>query len=321
MRHCTHDTAVVLAVVVLAATGLAAQGTGKGAWQVPRTPDGRPDLQGIWNNATQTPLQRPAALGTKAFYTDEELKTLRLRDHDTDQTASGDPGTYNQFWWEEGGFLRQTSLIVDPPDGRIPALTPDGARRRAERQALGADRADGPEDRNLAERCITLSAPKLPGGYNNNIQIVQTAGHVVMLHEMIHEARIVPLDTRPPMPAHVRSYLGVSRGRWDGDTLVVETTNFVDNIDEASFNCCGGAKGHLSIVERFTLVDADTIDYRYTVTDPATFTRPWTVSVPMRRSKEQIFEYACHEGNVAMTGILRGRRAEEARAKAGPRGR
>jgi hypothetical protein len=280
---------------------------------LPRTPEGRPDLQGIWNNATQTPLQRPAALGAKQFYTDEELAALRLRDHDTDALPNGDPGTYNQFWWEEGGFLRQTSLIVDPPNGRIPPLTPEGERRRAEQRARGDDRSDNPEERNLAERCITRSAPKLPGGYNNNFQIVQTPGYVLILQEMIHDARIIPLDGRAHPPASITSYLGDSRGRWEGDTLVVETTNFRANVDQASFNCCGGASDHLTIVERFRLVDADAIDYRYTVTDPTMFTRPWTVSVPMRRTGGPIYEYACHEGNVGMEGILRGGRAEDQR--------
>ena len=283
------------------------------AAQVPRTPDGHPDLQGTWNNSTQTPLQRPADLGMKQFYTDEELSRLTGRDHDA-EPASGDPGTYNQFWWDDGGLLKQTSLIVDPPNGRIPPLTPEGARRRAARQSLGGDRSDSPEARNLAERCISRSAPKLPGGYNNNFLIVQTPTYVTVMQEMIHEARIVPLDGRPHLPSSMRSYLGDSRGRWEGDTLVVETTNFRSNVDEASFNCCGGGAEHMTIVERLTLVDADTIDYAYTVNDPTTFTQPWTVRMPMRRAPGPIYEYACHEGNTAMVGILRGARAEERRA-------
>jgi hypothetical protein len=280
------------------------------AGALPRTPDGRPDLQGIWNNSTQTPLQRPAALGSKQFYTDEELVKLRLRDHDQ-KPPDGDPGTYNQFWWEEGGLLKQTALIVDPPDGRIPPLTAEGERRRKERMARNPDGNDNPEERNLAERCITRSAPKLPGGYNNHFQIVQTPQYIAIEQEMIHDVRIIPLDSRPHAPAAVRSYLGDSRARWEGDTLVVETTNYRRNIDEASYNCCGYAGENLTIVERFTLVDKDTIDYRYTVNDPTIFTRPWTVSLPMRRAPGPIYEYACHEGNIAMTGILRGGRAQE----------
>jgi len=313
MRHALihrPGKAVVLACL-LTAVGLRGLAAGP---QLPRTPDGHPDFHGIWNNSTQTPLQRPVSLGTKQFYTDAELEKLKLHDHDTDALSSSDPGTYNQFWWEEGGFLRQTSLIVDPPNGRIPPLTAEGERRRAELRARSEDRSDNPEERNLAERCITRSVPKLPGGYNNNFQIVQTAGHVMIFQEMIHEARVIPLDGRPHAPAQVTSYLGDSRGRWEGDTLVVDTTNFRPNVDETSYNCCGGASDHLHIVEQFTLVDKDSIEYRYTVNDPTLFTRPWTVSVPMRRVDGPIYEYACHEGNIGMEGILRGGRDEDRRA-------
>jgi hypothetical protein len=303
---------IVAALLLVPLRGIATNARAAATWQMPRTPDGHPDLQGTWNNSTQTPLQRPAALGSKQVYTDAELATLRLRDHDN-APPDGDPGTYNQAWWEEGGFLKQTSLVVDPPNGRIPPLTAEGERRRAAQRARGDDRADSPEERNLAERCITRGAPKLPGGYNNNFLIVQTPAYVTILQEMIHEARIIPLDGRPHAPASIRSYLGDSRGRWEGDTLVVETTNFRSNVDETSYTCCGGAAENLSIVERFTLVDSDTIDYRYTVNDPTMFTRPWTVSLPMKRAPGPIFEYACHEGNISMVGILRGARAEEQR--------
>jgi hypothetical protein len=304
---------VAWGIVVAATLGsLAVEAQKQPGGKLPRTPDGKPDLQGLWSNATQTPLQRPAALGTKAVYSDEELAKLTLRDHDNAPPA-GDPGTYNQFWWEEGGLLKQTSLIVDPPNGRIPPLTAEGERRRRALQARGTDPGDSPEERNLAERCITRGAPKLPGGYNNNSQIVQTGTHVMMLQEMIHEARIIPLDGRPHLPPSIRSFLGDSRAHWEGDTLIVETTNYRSEINQNSFNCCGGATEHLTIVERFRLTDADTIDYRYTVNDPVTFTAPWTVSVPMRRMPGPIFEYACHEGNEGMVGILRGHRAEEKR--------
>jgi hypothetical protein len=305
------------AVAPLHLQGVTASAGQSRVWQVPRTPEGHPDLQGIWNNSTRTPLQRPAALATKQFYTDEELAKLRALDHDAAPPA-GDPGTYNQFWWEEGEFLMQTSLIVDPPNGRIPPLTPEGQRRRAIQLAHSGSRDDSPEERNLAERCITRSVPKLPGGYNNNFQIVQSPGYVMIFQEMIHEARIVPLDGRPHAPATVRGYLGDSRGHWERDTLVVETTNFRSSVDETSYNCCGGAGENLSVVERFTLLDNDTIDYRYTVNDSTMFTQPWTVSVPMRRTQGPIFEYACHEANRSMEGILRGARAAERRAKEKP---
>ena len=297
------------------ARGAANSAQSKAPWTVAHTPDGQPDLQGNWTNGTLTPLERPVALGQKQFYTEEELARLQRQreeaDHDQLPARSGDPGTYNQFWWDEGGLLRQTSLIVDPPDGRIPALTPEGVRRRAARTAGGPDRADGPEDRNLSERCITRGAPKLPGGYNNNFQIVQTPQHVAILQEMIHEVRIIPLDGRPHGPARVRSFLGDSRGHWEGQTLVVDTTNFNDKVASTSYNCCGGAADHLHIVERFTRTSEQTIDYQYIVDDPTTFTRSWTVSVPMRQMAGPIYEYACHEGNYSMTGMLGGRRAEE----------
>jgi len=291
-----------------------------GSRRVAHQPDGPPDLEGFWTNATLTPLERPAALGQKQFYTDEELAVLQRRtseqgDHDRPPTSSTDPGTYNQFWWEEGRLLKQTSLIVDPPEGRIPALTPDGERRRAVRRARGLDRADAPEDRNLSERCITRGAPKLPGGYNNNFQIVQTPQYVAIFQEMIHETRIVPMDGRPHAPERIGSFLGDSRGRWEGNTLVVDTTNFNDKAGTTSYNCCGGAAEHLHIIERFTRIDENTIDYQYTVDDPTTFTRPWTVKVPMRRFDGHLYEYACHEGNYSLAGILRGHRAEEKAAE------
>jgi hypothetical protein len=194
----------------------------------------------------------------------------------------------------------------------MPPLTPLGMVRRAARRARATGRIDSWEDRNLAERCITRGAPKLPGGYNNNFQIVQTRDHIAIMQEMIHETRIIPLDGRPHAPGTIRSYLGDSRGRWEGDTLVVVTTNFRSGIEQTSYNCCGGAGENLKVVERFTLVGKDTIDYRYTVDDPTTFTKPWTVSLPMRRDPGPIFEYACHEGNISMEAMLRGARAQDA---------
>ncbi len=309
MVHRRIAQALVIAAAALLSI-VAVNGQTRTSDTLPRTPEGKPDFQGIWSNATQTPLQRPVSLGTKAVYSDEEFAKLTLRDHDG-PPPTGDPGTYNQFWWEEGGLLKQTSLIVDPPNGRMPALTAEGQRRRQALQARGTDPGDSPEERNLAERCITRGAPKLPGGYNNNFQIVQTPAHLMMFQEMIHEARIVPLDGRPHLPPHIRGFLGDSRAHWEGDTLVVETTNYRREIDQNSFNCCGGATDHLAITDRFTLADANTIDYRYTVNDPVTFTAPWTVSVPMRRMPGLIYEYACHEGNEGMIGILRGHRAED----------
>jgi hypothetical protein len=284
---------------------------------VPRTPWGDPDLQGIWNNSTTTPLERPASAKGKEFLTARE--TAERDEHAErsadDAPAAGDPGTYNGFWFDRGKSLTRTSLIVDPPDGRLPPYTADAQKRlasRAEsRRRQGPEPADGPEDRNLAERCITRGAPKLPGGYNNNFQIVQTPQYVAILQEMIHEVRIIPLDKRPHINSRVRLWLGDSRALWDGNTLVVDTTNYDERIVDNSFNCCRGAGANLHVIERFTRVDANTIDFRYTVDDPTTWTKSWTAVVPMTRSDEPIYEYACHEGNYGLAGILRGARVLE----------
>jgi hypothetical protein len=286
-----------------------------------RTPWGHPDLQGIWTNSTITPLERPARFAGREFLTDEEARALdaeaavRGDQRSTNQAADVD-AAYNQFWWERGNTVgtRRTSLIVDPPDGRLPPLTPDGEQRAAAVTSRLRGTASGPEDRNLAERCVTRGAPKLPGGYNNNFQIVQTPTHVAIMQEMIHEVRIIPLDGRPHLPKSMGAFLGDSRGRWEGDTLVVETTNYHALSPFNSYNFARGAGEHMRVVERFRRINADTIDHQFTVEDPTTFTRAFTVAVPMTRMDDQIFEYACHEGNYGMTGILKGARALEGEA-------
>jgi hypothetical protein len=297
-------------------------------WTQPRTPDGRPDLQGIWTNSTMTPLERPRALGDKAFFTPQEAaerEKRTLQEVSTDRRdgpAEVDVNrSYNELWRERGHLLLRTSLIVDPPDGRLPAMTPEAQQRekaRAEdRRRRGPDPADSWTDRNLAERCITRGAPKIPGGYNNNFQIYQTHDSVVIVQEMIHEARVIRLDGSPHLDVKVRLWMGDSRGHWEGDTLVVDTTNYNDKIISNSFNCCPAAASGLHVVERFRRVDADHIDYRYTVEDPNTYTRPWTAEVPMTRTDEPLYEYACHEGNYALRDILAGARVKEAEAAAG----
>ena len=287
-----------------------------------RTPEGHPDFQGVWSYATITPLERPDELAGKAVLTDEEAAEVRRRnaeiqnrdrrDHANTSERGSDGRSdvdraYNQFWWDYGTTTagKQSSLVTDPADGRIPGLVPEAQKR----QQAGADvqrrrgTADGPEDRNLWERCITRTLPTLPGPYNNNLQIVQTRDHVVILNEMIHEARIVPLDGRPLSP--VLQWRGQSRGRWEGDTLVIETTRF---SDKTNFR---GSGADLHLLERYRLLDGDTLQYQVTITDPGTWTRPWTVSIPMSRSAEEIYEYACHEGNHGLEGILKGAREEE----------
>jgi hypothetical protein len=285
----------------------------------PRTPWGDPDLQGLWTNATITPFERPSNLSDKAVLTEQEAvefekQTLQARDADNrDGGREADLGrAYNQFWYDRGTKVigsRRTSLVTDPPDGRVPPLTPDGQLRADARVAARRrSPADGPEDRSLVERCLvwpTAGPPMLPGAYNNNYQILQAPGYVAILIEMIHDVRIIPLDARPHAPHAIRQWMGDSRGRWDGATLVVTTTNFTDKT-----NFRGSGSG-LKVVERFTRADADTIDYSFTVEDPANFTRSWTAAVPMTKTEGPIFEYACHEGNYGMTNLLSGARAEE----------
>ena len=291
-------------------------------WRAPRTSWGHPDLQGVWSTATITPLERPPELADKQFFSPEEVaeherQTLERTNRDRrDGTAEADVArAYNDFWWDTGTRIvptRRTALIIDPPDGRVPPLTAEAQKRLA---ALAEARkmrgpADHPEDRNLWERCITRGVPTvmLPQPYNNNYQIVQTEHHVLILAEMIHDARIIPLDGRPHPPAHLRFWLGDSVGRWEGDTLVVETTNFTD---KTSYR---GSGENLRLVERFQRTTADILLYQVTVHDPSTFTRPWTIELPARQSDGEVYEYACHEANYGLEGILKGHRAQERKA-------
>jgi hypothetical protein len=278
-----------------------------------RTPWGDPDLQGVWSIATITPFERPSALAGKQQLSEQEAaefetQTLKTTNQDRRDGAGTDADlsrAYNDFWWDRGTKVvptRQTSLVVDPPDGRIPALTPEGQKRAAARAARGFDSW---EDRSLWERCITRGLPMVPGPYNNNYQILQTPGYVVILHEMIHDARIIPLDGRPHIGQNIRQWFGDSRGRWEGDTLVVDTSNFTDKA-----NYRGATEG-LHLIERFTRVTGDTVKYEFTIDDSTTFTKRWTAAIPMTRSDEQIFEYACHEGNYGMVNLLSGARVQE----------
>jgi hypothetical protein len=299
---------------------------GQSKWKQPRTVDGQPDLQGIWNNSTITPLQRAREFANKEFFTEQEAiayEKKTLDDLSTDR-RDGPPEidvnrSYNELFRERGGVVRtrRTSLIIDPPDGRTPPLTAEGARivaaRAAERRKRGP--ADSWTDRNLAERCITRGAPKLPGGYNNNFQIYQTANEVMIFSEMIHDTRVIPLDGRPHVDPRIRLWLGDPRGHWEGDTLVIDTTNFRPDVIANNFNCCGEAGANLHIIERFRRVSEDMIEYRYTVDDPSMYTRPWTAELPLSKIDGPIYEYACHEGNYALEDILRGARVEEAAHK------
>ena len=295
--------------------------------QVRRTPWGDPDFEGIWTNATLTPLQRPPELASKEFLTPEEaaqFQRSRIEQTNADRPLPpGQVGAYNDVFFERGTSIvrsRRTSLVVDPPDGRIPALTPDAQKKveaRQKREAVSP--ADGPEDRWLTERCILFGAtvPMLPEPYNNNYRIIQSPGYVTILVEMNHDARIIPLDGRAHLASGIQQWTGDSRGRWEGTTLVVETTNLKFN-HQSRFGVGylnGLSDERLRVVERFMIADANTLTYRATVEDPSVFVRPWTVEVSMARTAGPLFEVGCHEGNYGMFNILSGHRAEERQAR------
>ena len=334
MRH--RAIASVSAVAVLVA------GVSTGALPVAAqsaavaTEWGQPDLRGIWDFRTITPLERPEELGDKAFLTEEEAANLeqevvernaRLATRSAERTtaasqvdrrADGTPGFYNNFWLDQGTRAvetRRTSQIVDPPNGRVPALTAAGqARADASRLYREEHPADSWVDRTTSDRCLlgfNAGPPLTPGGYNQNLHIFQTPDHVVLVTEMVHTVRVVPLDGRPALGDDLRQWSGDARGHWEGDTLVVETSNF---SDERRWR---NTTDSLTLVERYTRVDAGTLEYEYTVSDPETWTSPWTASLPLQRTDVPMFEYACHEGNHSMDGILGGHRADERAAAAG----
>jgi hypothetical protein len=290
---------------------------GSKPWTLGRTPWGHPDLEGVYSNSTIVPLERPAEFAGRAELTDAEVKA-RFEKHRSNlfTPRAGDTGFYNEFWWEWGKDVKRTSLIIDPPDGKLP-LTPQGLERGklAMRRIFG--RPDGPEDLNVFDRCITRSLPgaMMPGFYSHYYQFLQTPDYVVILMELIHDVRVIPLTNRPHIDPKIGQWLGDSRGRWEGDTLVVETTNLNDKVNERGATLFG-AGAELRLVERFTRTAEDTIDYQFTVHAPSSFTKPWTASIPFWKTDLQVFEYACHEGNYAMPHSLSGARAEDAAAAA-----
>jgi hypothetical protein len=281
-----------------------------------RTPWGDPDLQGIWSNTTTTPLERPATFGDKAVLSDQERAELAPKIAEQlnvdKQVRPGGVVPYNEFWFERGTLSNQTALVVDPPDGKVPSFTPEAQKRWDGRKVNVA--ADTYTDRSTYERCITRGIPgaMMPGFYNHNYQIMQAPGYVAILIEMIHDVRIIPLDGRAHLGANLRQWMGDSRGRWDGNTLVVETTNLNDKVFERGGSTGFGA--NLKMIERFTRTSDNQIDYKFTIEAPTVFSKAWTVSTPMRKIEGPIYEYACHEGNYAMTGILAGARAAEKKA-------
>jgi hypothetical protein len=316
--------ALMLALLIAAASLTTFAQQARSQWTPLRTPWGDPDLQGTWTNETITPFERPASMANKPFLTAAEAAALEARSAQQRVSADGtsrpgDVGSYNQFWFDSGTKVvstLQSSLVVDPPDGRVP-LRPEALQQREEYDARNSDAVDfmSPWD-----RCITRGVPGglFPAGYNNGYQILQVPGYVVIHYEMIHAARIIPTDGRAHLPSHLRFWDGDSVGHWEGDTLVVDVTNYNGKGWIATNAAAGRMRGVLQsdalhVVERFTRVSANRIHYEVTVDDPKMYTRPWTLAIPLERDDQyQIFEYACHEGNYAIENILRAARAAEA---------
>lgn len=314
---------VLVTVSMLIVMGLLAPLTP--AAQNARTPDGHPDLQGVWDFRTITPLERPDALADQTVLTEEEAatfeeETYRRQNRDLIDPEKGGANyppesqggvvPYNEFWYDRGRRVvesRRTSLIVDPPDGRIPYIN----NARPGRRGRGSDVWT---DRSLWERCLSRELPRMSGAYNNNLQIFQAADYVVILNEMVHESRIIPLDGSAHLEDNIRQLQGDSRGHWEGETLVVDTTNFTD---KTNFR---GARENLHLVERFTRADDDTLLYEFTVEDSSAWKQPWTGAFDMARIDGLMYEYACHEANRGMTNLLAGARVQELEAaRAGTR--
>jgi hypothetical protein len=307
--------------------------TATGTWTAPRTVDGQPDLQGVWTNNIATPLERPKELEGRALLTDQEVAALKKKAQElfgggkSDaafgdtvyrtvlanvkgttsgfKSVDGETGDYSSVWTVERDWENRTSLITDPADGRLPALTPEAQKRRAASAAARNRLPDGPESRALQERCITYGSPQLTAGYQSYSQIVQSSNAVAIETEMIHDVRIIPLDGRPHLPYTVQLWLGDSRGHWEGDTLVVDTTNY----KPGSFMSTSSEKLH--VIERFTRTGPESLKYEITINDPATWAKPWSLMIPLKHSPDPILEYACQEGNYGLQGILAGARAEE----------
>ena len=274
------------------------------------------DLEGIWTNGTLTPFERPREFAGKPFFTPEEARAFEKEVHERNNADHRDPNSeadlaigYNDFWWDRGTKVAstlRTSIVVDPPDGRIPPLTPEAQKKAAARaEARRLHPSDGPEDLSLADRCIARPGPPMvPAGYNNNHRIVQTPEQILIFSEMMHDARIIHLDSRPHLPKNVHQWCGDSRGRWEGNTLVVETTNFTDRTNFR------GSGENMRLTERFTRLDAVTLLYQFTIDDPQSFVKPWSGEIPLKKVQGPIFEYACHEGNYSIVNTLTAARAE-----------
>jgi hypothetical protein len=338
-RWWLFSISVFVGMLGLAQTHLSAQTPAAKKWSPKRTPNGQPDFEGNWGTATLTPLERPPEFAGKEFFTAQEAAEYVKRTLEETNSDRRDGGAqadlqrnYNEAWRERGTTVvatHRTSLIVDPPDGKIPPLTSQAQKERAAMTggvgpeglrflpaALSAARPprlpNGPQDLPLRVRCISRDLPMIPTPNNNFLQIIQTPGYVAIFQEMMHEVRIIPLDGRPHLDPKIRGHMGDSRGRWEGDTLVIDTTNFIGRD-----NAYGGDEA-MHLTERLTRTDPDTILYRFTVDDPSAFTKPWSGEMSMRKTDEPLEEYACHEGNYAMESILAGARTEEKRAEGFP---
>jgi len=335
--------AIVTAVLLLTRVSVAGQSGAAaakapaqaGAYKAPRTADGHPDLSGVWANNSATPLERLPEFKGRALLTDEEVGRLQRKAReifasgadaafgddffkaaladDTNKAADRSSrsfdqvtGNYSAVWLVQREFDRRTSLITDPPDGRMPPMTPAAQKQfTADLGATLNGRADAPEDRPLSERCITFGVPDTLAGYNSYYQIVQSKNAIAINTERIHDTRVIRMDGTPHAPKKVKMYLGDSRGHWEGDTLVIDTTNFAPGAG------IRGSDENLHLIERFTRVSPTKINYEFTIDDPTVWTRPWTAMIPLSQSKDQIYEYACHEGNYALPGVLGGARVKE----------
>jgi len=311
-----------------------------GTWKASRTVDGQPDLQGVWANNNATPLERPKELAGRPYLTEQEVAALKSKADELFsgqadaafgdtvflsvlanvkgtkegfKSTDGETGDYSSVWTVERNWDNRTSLITDPSDGRLPGMTPQAHQKQLAASAARTGRPAGPEDRSLSERCITFGSPRLAAGYNSYFQILQSAKQVAILMETIHDVRLVPLDGTPHLPANMQTWLGDARGHWEGDTLVVDTTNYKPGV----FMNVSSEKLH--VVEKFTRTDADTLKWEITVDDPGAWAKPWTAMIPLKHSKDALFEYACQEGNYGLQGILAGARAEEKAAAASPK--
>jgi hypothetical protein len=320
--------------------------TGKSAgistWTAPRTPDGHPDFQGVWANNSATPLERPKIVDGRAYLTEQEVAALKkksaeLFDNGNSDAAffdqvfetvlanvkgaktgfkstDGETGDYSSVWTESRDWDNRTSLITDPADGRLPPVTPEAGERQRARLAAPRGRPAGPEDRSLSERCITYGTPQLVAGYQSYRQIVQTRETVAIMTEMIHDTRVIPLSGMPHLPSSVQTWDGDARGHWEGDTLVVDSTNF----KPGAFR--NGSTEKLHVVERFTRTSPEALEWQVTIDDPGAWTKPWTAKILLRRADKAVYEYACHEGNYGLMDILAGaRREDEEAARTAPR--